>query len=233
MMQTFKMKRGGLLILAGTSLLFAAPQPGRATVLDFDSGVENNAVGVLGIASFSNAIYASPGNPVAAFNRNSGPADTIATGVPSTFITDSSVPIAAPNPLGISISFSTPVNGLQLELLDLDWTPSVVDEKYLITLVDASNTTFTFQGQASSIFPTGAFGDGSVLPLTFAQTNIVSVNILSTVVATGNRAGLGVDNIAFTPTPEPSTALLLVGSLCVTALHRRRKQPAPQMPAAR
>ena len=181
----------------GARIQCASAEP---ILLDFNNGAESNAVGVIGIAAFSNAVYATPGSPAAGFMRTGGSDDTIASGAPSPFITDPR-PISGANPTGITVRFATLVSSISFDLLDFDWEPGNFNEVFTVTLTDASGNVFATTNEASQVFPTAPYGDGSVLPLSFAAENIVQFHVLNKVKASGGRAGFGVDNLQFTPTP--------------------------------
>lgn len=194
------MKTISFYFLVATISLFILLAPANAVVIDFEStGLPEGEVlttQIPGLSFGGTAVLAAPGDPMFAFAGTLH--DTAASPFDAGFfISDALVngdPFQYAGP--IVVEFQNTVSDLSFTIADLEGT-----EVMTATLFDSNNNLIETVIEYGNSSP---FGNGTAVPIPFTGSNVKRLEI-EVVDTTGIPYGWGIDNLSFTPTPEPPT----------------------------
>jgi len=195
----------------------------NATLIDFEStGLSESATLTTEISglTFNGAIIVKEGQPLYAFSSYApGTYDTAYSDqlFDNVFITD--LPVGEDTGVSgtIEVSFELPVFDLSFRVADIDIWPG--DNKEILT-AQAFDVTDTLLETVTIKAGDPGTGDGIA---TLVEFSVSDISLFTVIVANNDdRAGWGVDNLSYTPIPEPATMLLLGSGLIGLAGARRR-----------
>ncbi len=176
------------------------------------------------VISFIDAILVKPGEPVVGFHGSSqggsGGADDVGTGNT----------MSAPDNINfeqVTWLFDVPVTNLSFDVIDIEAGGSHIVETFVAELLDETNVLL---GSAVIVGGDAGTGDGSIFMQSFPGVSGISkvqVTVTPQVVNPLGGTGWAVDNITFTPVPEPQTLVYAIHAafaLVPIALCRCRRQ---------
>jgi len=197
-------------------LLLASSTICRAGLITFDGlSLADEALLTTEIPglTFHGAVLAFPGGPRTAFGGPDFGPDTLAPGQPvdGAFITDLLTDPRSDVPSIITVDFASPVKNVSFYILDIDTQETVTGRVFDASDHLLESITITKDDPGT--------GDAIATLMSFQASGVSRLVIDPTA---SDFMGWGVDNLSFTPVPEPPTfALFGIASLLIFGRRRR------------